>query len=94
MQCDTLNQALDAHTGAADQNVLRTTLSSERALQGYLTHKKRPHRRILQYDHPQGHMVALGGGLFHYEQITPVARRAPLFTPAQNGSDHNAFNIL
>ena len=30
-------------------------------IEGYLAHKKRPPRTTLQYDHPQGPMVALEG---------------------------------
>ena len=32
-------------------------------LKGYLAPEKRTPRRILQYDHPLGPLVALGGGL-------------------------------
>ena len=35
--------------------------------QGYLAHKKSPHRRTLQYDHASGLMVVLGGGAFSYD---------------------------
>ena len=41
---------------------------------GYLAHKKRPPRRTLQYDHPQGPMVTLGGGLFLMSEV-------PLYGP-------------
>jgi len=33
-------------------------------LRGCLAHEKRPPRRTLQYDHPYGPVVALGGVLF------------------------------
>ena len=33
-------------------------------LQGYLTHKKQPPPRTLQWDYTRGRMVVLGGGCF------------------------------
>ena len=39
---------------------------------GRLARRKRAPRRTLQYDHPQGSMVVLGGRAISYERGTPV----------------------
>jgi len=53
--------------------ILATTYS----LQGYLAHKKPRLPSTLQYDHPKGPMVALGGEAVSYERGTPVERQSP-----------------
>ena len=39
------------------------------SLQGYLAHRKRPPRRTLQYDHPEGPVVALGEKPFFMMEV-------------------------
>ena len=46
-----------------------------KALQGYLTHKKQPPLRTLQYDYTQGPMVVLGGGAVSHERGIPARFR-------------------